>query len=153
MRTFHKALIGIAVVGGIISSIAVSQSPCHYTGVTQETVLQDAKCTPGVIDPNLTIQKLCDPTFRTGTVRNVPYSEKLAVAKEYGVSSLKGYEVDHLISLELGGSNDIKNLWPELGFPNPKDTVENTLHKEVCNGTITLQQAQKCISTDWRMCK
>jgi hypothetical protein len=50
-------------------------------------------------------------------------------------------EVDHLISLELGGSNDIKNLWPEPYLPRPgarqKDVLENWLHKQVCSGKDT----------------
>ena len=63
------------------------------------------------------------------------------------------YEVDHFIPLELGGSNDIKNLWPEPADPAPgfheKDVVENYLHSQVCNGTMTLGEAQKFIATDW----
>jgi hypothetical protein len=59
------------------------------------------------------------------------------------------YEVDHLISLELGGSNSIKNLWPEPGFPNPKDKLENRLHAMVCNGQLSLLQAQHDIATNW----
>ena len=30
-----------------------------------------------------------------------------------------------------------------------KDAVENALHKEVCAGTLTLQEAQEIIRTDW----
>jgi len=30
-----------------------------------------------------------------------------------------------------------------------KDAVENALHKEVCAGTLTLQEAQEIIQTDW----
>lgn len=59
------------------------------------------------------------------------------------------YEVDHLISLELGGSNSIKNLWPEPGFPNPKDKLENRLHAMVCNGQLSLLQAQRAIGGNW----
>jgi hypothetical protein len=55
------------------------------------------------------------------------------------------------VSLELGGSNDITNLWPEVGkIPNPKDAVENKLHDEVCTGTITLVTAQEEIAKDWQ---
>jgi hypothetical protein len=37
---------------------------------------------------------------------------KAQVHREYGIASHQSgeYEIDHLISLELGGSNDIKNL-------------------------------------------
>jgi hypothetical protein len=63
------------------------------------------------------------------------------------------YEVDHLVSLELGGSNDIANLWPEPAEPRPgfheKDTVENWLHAQVCKGAITVENAQHAIATDW----
>ena len=63
------------------------------------------------------------------------------------------YEVDHLISLELGGSNDIHNLWPEPygGADNAhtKDGMENRLRTEVCGGQITLAQGQDEIVHWW----
>lgn len=88
-------------------------------------------------------------------VRNVSSSTKRAAYAEYGIASHTPgrYEVDHLVSLELGGSNSIANLWPEAAQPTPgfheKDQVENYLHEQVCNGTISLQQAQHEIGTDW----
>ncbi len=65
--------------------------------------------------------------------------------------SMSAYEYDHLISLELGGAtNDARNLWPEPGgSPNPKDSVENALHRRVCDGEMSLSQAQHIIATDW----
>jgi hypothetical protein len=67
---------------------------------------------------------------------------------------MSNYELDHLISLELGGCTDcVANLWPEpYNIPmgaREKDKVENYLHKEVCNGEITLTEAQQEIATDW----
>jgi hypothetical protein len=64
------------------------------------------------------------------------------------------YEEDHFISLDLGGNpTDPQNLWPEPYGPKPgakeKDVVENYLHKRVCAGSLTLQDAQKAIVTDW----
>ncbi len=61
------------------------------------------------------------------------------------------YEYDHLVSLELGGAtNDPRNLWPEPGAsPNPKDAVEDTLHSKVCDGAMTLREAQHIIATQW----
>ena len=58
--------------------------------------------------------------------------------------------MDHLIPLELGGSNAILNLWPETppGF-HEKDKVENRLHKEVCAGRMTIEAAQILIAKDW----
>jgi hypothetical protein len=88
-------------------------------------------------------------------VRNVPESEKRQVYAEYGIYSHTAgqYEVDHYVSLELGGSNDIANLWPEAASPKPgfheKDRVENYLHDQVCSGAISLRQAQTEIATNW----
>jgi hypothetical protein len=61
------------------------------------------------------------------------------------------YEYDHFVPLELGGAvNDPRNLWPEPGgTPNPKDAVEDELRQKVCNGHMTLAQAQRAISSDW----
>ena len=52
--------------------------------------------------------------------------------------------------LELDGSNARANLWPEPGFPNKKDVLENKLHALVCARTISLATAQHAIVTDWR---
>ena len=70
----------------------------------------------------------------------------------YGDSAAAShYEYDHLVSLELGGApNDPRNLWPEPGkIPNPKDRVENRLHRDVCDHKITLIVAQRQIAKDW----
>ncbi len=91
----------------------------------------------------------------TATVRHVPASEKNAVYREYGIThhAPYSYEVDHIVSLELGGSNDIGNLYPEA-YANPngarvKDQLENTMHASVCGGTLALRVAQREIATNW----
>jgi hypothetical protein len=91
----------------------------------------------------------------TATVRppeSVTQAEKRASIAAYGDGgSMHDYEYDHLVSLELGGAvNDPRNLWPEPGgSPNPKDAVENALHRMVCDGQISLAQAQRIIATGW----
>lgn len=70
-----------------------------------------------------------------------------------GKSVTEGCEVDHLISRELGGDDKAENLWPQPYTQHPgaheKDWLENELHKEVCNNSITLKAAQQEIKTDW----
>lgn len=117
--------------------------------------LPDLVCTPGIASPNVTTAQVCKPGYAS-SVRNVSQSEKDQVFAEYGIVQhpTGAYEVDHLISLELGGSNDIKNLWPEpyTGPDNAheKDKIENYLHAQVCSGKMTLKQAQDGIAKNWK---
>jgi hypothetical protein len=63
------------------------------------------------------------------------------------------YEIDHLISLELGGADEVENLWPQPYYQHPgaheKDRLENEFHKMVCAGRMDLMEAQREIATDW----
>lgn len=124
------------------------------SGCAASNGLPDAACTPGAIFPGATVDKICTPGY-SSSVRNVPSDVKAQVYAEYGIESHQPgqYEVDHLISLELGGSNDIANLWPEAADPRPgfheKDQVENYLHDQVCSGKMPLEQAQIAEATNW----
>jgi hypothetical protein len=124
------------------------------SGCMAHNGLPDSACTPGALLATGTKDAICKPGYAQG-VRNVPDSEKNQVYAEYDIKSHTSgqYEVDHLVSLELGGSNDISNLWPELASPTPgfheKDKVENYLHDQVCSGAISLKQAQIEIATNW----
>lgn len=110
--------------------------------------------TPGATLP-VTTGDICVSGY-SEKVRNVPLSVKKQVYAEYGIThhGRGEFEVDHLISLELGGSNSIKNLWPQSYLTQPwnahvKDKLENELHDEVCSGKIDLPTAQHEIATDW----
>ena len=124
------------------------------SGCVAQAGLPDAACTPGAIFPNATKDQICQSGY-AGSVRNVPDSEKIQAYDEYGIPSHNPgeYEVDHLVSLELGGSNDIANLWPELASPQPgfheKDQVENYLHAQLCSGALSLATVQQEIATNW----
>jgi hypothetical protein len=113
----------------------------------------DRACSPGAYEGTRTAAVLCDKAFHTGDVRAVSEGLKRQVEVEYGLEP-KRYgntlEIDHIISLELGGSNDVANLYPELapGY-HVKDVLENRLHKLVCAGKMTLHSAQSHIAADW----
>ena len=115
--------------------------------------LPDAACTPGAVLTS-DVKTICVKGY-TSTVRNVPLAERKKVFAEYGIPYSKrgGYEVDHLISLELGGGNDISNLWPESYYiangSRVKDKFENYLNAQVCGGKISIADAQAEISGDW----
>ena len=114
----------------------------------------DSALTPGATLP-VTVQDICVPGY-SRKVRRVPAQVKRDVYRQYRITShVAGeYEVDHLISLELGGSNSERNLWPQSRWTSPwnarvKDRLENTLHREVCAGRLPLDVAQHAIATDW----
>ena len=115
------------------------------------------RCSPGAYYSKLTKTVVCSSSFRTGSIRNVPQSEKYEVEREYGMMpKLYGrtLEIDHIVSLELGGSNDIANLFPEKASPAPgyrvKDKLENKLDSLVCSGSMSLRSAQRGIATNWQ---
>jgi hypothetical protein len=137
-------------------SFELSSAKCHVING-----LPDPMCTSGVIDPRVTQDNLketiCKPGY-TKTVRppeSVTAKIKIAAMQDYGFTdSPSHYELDHLISLELGGApDDPANLFPEPYDidlnAKKKDTVENYLHAQVCNGSIALEEAQHEISTNW----
>jgi hypothetical protein len=97
----------------------------------------------------VTAAQVCASGY-SASVRDVSSSVKNQVYAEYGITDHTNYVIDHLVSLELGGSNDISNLWPEPSAEaKRKDVVENALHDAVCNGSITLADAQTQIRTWW----
>jgi hypothetical protein len=87
--------------------------------------------------------------------RHVTEGMKKQVFEAYGIpwEQHARFEVDHLVSRELGGADDVRNLWPQLwtGTHNArmKDHLENTLHRKVCAGEMTLRFAQEAIASDW----
>jgi hypothetical protein len=125
------------------------------TGCQVRGPLPDVGCTPGARYSRVGKPQICRPGYAS-SVRHVTESTKDAVYAAYGMrrhfNGADG-EVDHLLSLELGGSNIRANLFPEAATPRPgsheKDRLENRLHAEVCAGRITLRHAQRLIATDW----
>jgi hypothetical protein len=108
--------------------------------------------TPGVA-LRVTAARVCTSGY-AGRTRDVPSSEKEAVYARYGVEHVPyKHEVDHLISLEVGGSNNIHNLWPEpyagRWGARTKDVLENRLHDLVCSGQLSLRSAQQQEAANW----
>jgi len=145
-----------------MKKISILTAIIFSSGIALADNMPNPQLTPGVADPTLTTQVICAKGWSTSTVRDVPESLKKQVYQRYNVQPHQGYcsgpnscEVDHLIPLTAGGANDIHNLWPQP-YDGPmsahdKDRLEVKLHSLVCSGQISLAQAQKEISTDWRV--
>jgi hypothetical protein len=123
--------------------------------------LPDPACTPGAIDPAVTQDNLASTICKSGytTTVRAPVADtdkvKALSLRQYGQTPASTTEFDHLISLQLGGTNAVSNLWPEPnragapGTTNPKDAVETQLNKAVCSHKVTLAAAQNAIAHDW----
>jgi len=170
----RRALTAV-VVAGVFAAVASTVSAVNSIEVGKTVPLRhqtktsgcalgalpDRRCSPGAYYSRLTKSVICSPTFRTGPIRNVPVSVKHQVEVAYGLKP-RAYgstlEIDHIISLELGGSNDPMNLYPERatfadGAPgfHVKDKLENAVHRAVCAGRIGLRTAQRQIAGNWEL--
>lgn len=124
--------------------------------------LPDAARTPGAINHDVTQENIrstiCVKNY-TKTIRppaNYTNRLKKEQIREYGYDDRnpRDYEEDHLVPLEVGGNpRDPHNLWPEPKKTEwgaeKKDHLENTLHRMVCNGDISLKDAQDAFMDNW----
>jgi hypothetical protein len=124
-------------------------TPTPTPAPTEPYALPQASLTPGAV-LTTDVSVISKPGY-PATVRHVTSAEKAQVATEYhftGASS--SVEYDHLISIELGGSNDVTNLWPQpIAEAKVKDGLEDYLHTKVIEGKLPLAEVQKRIAADW----
>jgi hypothetical protein len=147
-------LAAVADEGRVTYTVTLRPGQCH---ARDDGRLPDPACTPGSTDPRVTQASIATTICRAGWTATVrPPASATGRAKHdvaypaYGIPAATPSELDHLVPLELGGSNDISNLWPEAGaIPNAKDAVENRLRGEVCAGRVPLAAAQLAIASNW----
>jgi len=118
----------------------------------KDTYLPNHSLTPGDT-VRVSRVDLCSPDYKSPAT-NIPIALKVQVFDAYGVSpNALGFNVDHLIPVGLGGSNSLKNLWPQplAGEWNyhMKNDLEEKLQKLVCSGQLDLETAQREIAADW----
>lgn len=77
------------------------------------------------------------------------------VLSAYGMRGVAGdtYELDALITPELGGTAARENVWPQRygssWNAHVKDALENLLAARVCRGELPLEVAQRALADDW----
>lgn len=174
MKKSSLALLA-AIICGTFMYLGVSLDSIHQNaGSAFPSVSQIAvpvgvyPDVPGALNSDITqsniSQTICNSGWSTKSIRPpTSYTDPIKIQKikerNFIDQNPSDYELDHSISLELGGApKDPNNLWAEpynISYEglnagaHQKDVVENLLHKEVCGGTITLQEAQHEIATDW----
>lgn len=144
-------LFAVAVAGGYHSWISVSALRPVFRSVPVS--FPEPSLTPGAV-VSVDREQVCDSARSKN--RTVPVSLQRKVFEEYGIPSAepRAYEVDYLITPELGGADDIRNLWPQsyssaVWNARVKDALEDRLHDLVCDGSLDLIAAQRDISSDW----
>lgn len=143
-----------AVIG--IGALQATQQRGPRARVSRERspAVPSPQLTPGATLP-VTARDVCSVTVRE-QVPTVPDALQRQVFAAYGIKDPApgAYEVDYLITPQLGGASSLRNLWPEPYFntrwnARVKDALENRLHELVCSGQLDLATAQRDIARDW----
>ena len=153
-----------SVVGGVITVATVGLAACAAGPYTEASGLPNRLLTPGAINPAVTQANIHSNICVSGWTRTVrppvTYTNQLKYSQlhsGYNLDSdmsLKDYEEDHQVPLEVGGSpTSAQNLWPEprnirLGAA-VKDQLENRMHDLLCSGQVTLKTAQSVFMINW----
>jgi hypothetical protein len=112
-----------------------------------------AGLTPGETR-SISLDEVCSKSQAEVVTRNIPEETRRQVFSEYGIREhADNFEIDYLITPDLGGAPSIRNLWPQPYSPrwnaHVKDKLEQRLHQLVCEGRVDLPTAQHDIATDW----
>ena len=115
--------------------------------------LPSSTLTPGATW-NVSVAELC--ASGTRELRPIPLAVRQQVLRNYGMENVPTdeYELDYLITPELGGAPDARNLWPQrygsrVWNAHVKDDLERLLPRMVCDQEIRLETAQREIARDW----
>jgi hypothetical protein len=156
MRTIAMFLVFLSAVllGKLIWQYEAGRAATSDRTSLERGVIPDGRLTPGATRA-ATLDELCSFAHEevVGQV-NAPLRNQ--VLKEYGIvnSRVGDYEIDYLIAPGLGGTEDIRNLWPQpytarVWNAYAKDALEERLHQMVCNRELDLAVAQRDIADDW----
>jgi hypothetical protein len=143
----------LAIAGGVfvlaLLGVIVFQSTVSAEGPKPRFAI-----TPGETRP-ITLAEVCDYSRAEVISRDIPLDVQQRVFAAYGIKDPKAnrFEVDYLITPDLGGAESMRNLWPQpysvRWNAHVKDKLEQRLHELVCGGKLDLSTAQHDIAVDW----
>lgn len=152
-RAGPRAMWRLAPAAAVFFSVLGAIAIIFGTTVNAEGPKPKAGLTPGETRP-ITIDEICrNPQAETITA-NIPEETRRKVFSEYGIDTrADNFEVDYLITPDLGGAQSIRNLWPQpysaRWNAHVKDKLEQRLHQLVCERKVDLTTAQHDIAADW----
>ena len=145
------SVLALALVVGFRSLLAPAESGLARL---EPAAVPKHQLTPGATVP-VTKQQVCSASSLPQGP-GVPASLQQQVFEAYGIANPRpgAYEIDYLITPDLGGAANIRNLWPQpysdtAWNARVKDQLEEHLHAMVCNGDIDVATAQHDLAADW----
>ena len=148
-----QALVAAALVLAAVAVPALWSRDASIQMIASATDgLPDRSLTPGAVS-TISAAELCSGARPSRVVTVATRDRVLRAYRMEGVHASE-YELDALITPELGGTTDAANLWPQryespLWTAHVKDELEELLPALVCRGEIELARAQQEIATDW----
>lgn len=143
-----------SVLVTVLVTVAIYAAFRHQSSAA-ESALPRASLTPGETVA-MAQNDVCVTNFPTERSIALPPQLKRSVFERYGMRNARpeDFEVDYLITPDLGGATSVRNLWPEPSYHTTwnsyvKDQLEAHLRSLVCSGQIDLATAQHEISADW----
>lgn len=136
-------------------------------GHNDKYLLPDRVLTPGAANPaivgdpsgksimvNGVEANICAKDFTADPYKKATEAVQDQVCDEYGqknCSEIDKGEIDHLIPMEIGGEDMIRNLWwlPEPDYTVKLHEVDDKLKTMVCSGKIDLKTAQSIVQHNW----
>lgn len=168
MRREVALSLGFLAICGLIAGCSGSPHAARTSSTTNAPTAPTASIlpislllahTPGATDPTVTQatanSTICKPQNVDKAGAQVTNKTSTAVFDEYGIAKKQRseYAVDHLVPLDLGGTNALTNLWPiplkGSTTPSLKATVDAAVHKSMCAGFISLAAAQGLFNANW----
>jgi hypothetical protein len=143
------ASLGAAFAVAVLAILGIFQTTVNAEGPKPKSGL-----TPGEARP-ITLEEVCQYERAEVISRDIPLDMQDKVFAAYGISASQKdrFEVDYLITPDLGGTESLRNLWPQpysvRWNAHVKDKLEQRLHEMVCSGKLDLVTAQHDIAVDW----
>ena len=152
-RAFRTPLVLALTAALVFLTVRYEASLLERSLFTEQGALPISWFTPGMAR-SMGGEQLCNGTSRAAPA--VSPALRLQVLRDYGMEHVPQdqYELDYLITPELGGMTDRRNLWPEpYGLrawnAHAKDSLEAILPQLVCSGRIDLVTAQREMASNW----